>query len=280
MPSPAASAVVTVADPACLLRVVFITIRVCKIGGMATTMVPPTSALPDVLPTERLNARGMPVPAIRDHLRRIPNVRNALTLAGALAQTFGLMAVADRRRPVVDVADRLRPDGRGDMRCSTSSPTRRPTGCCSPTGRLNDFAGRWLLGYPTFQAFGAYRRVHFAHHRDELGPDEPDTDLYRGYPIPADSWRRKLRRDLTGESAYKNLKAFAACRAGAGYARRARSSPSKWCCSPSRVLLGEPLAYSCGSARGRRCGSSPTACGRSPSTAGWSDPATAGARRT
>ena len=71
---------------------------------------------------------------------------------------------------------------------------------------MNDRVGRWVLGYPTLQPFYVYRRVHFAHHRDELGPDEPDTDLYRGYPIPKQSWRRKLRRDTTGQSAYKNLK--------------------------------------------------------------------------
>ena len=31
----------------------------------------------------------------------------------------------------------------------------------------------------------AYRRAHFAHHRDEMGPDEPDLALYRGYPVVA-----------------------------------------------------------------------------------------------
>ena len=75
-----------------------------------------------------------------------------------------------------------------------------------PNRRVNDFVGRWLLAYPTLQGFTAYRRVHFAHHRDELGPDEPDVGLYRGYPIAADSWHRKLRRDILGESAWKNLK--------------------------------------------------------------------------
>ncbi len=38
------------------------------------TMVPPTTLLPDVLPTERLNARAMPVRPLRDELRRIPTV--------------------------------------------------------------------------------------------------------------------------------------------------------------------------------------------------------------
>ncbi len=75
-----------------------------------------------------------------------------------------------------------------------------------PNRFANDGTGRWILGYPTLLPFYAYRRAHFAHHRDELGPDEPDLDLYRGYPIPKDSWRRKLRRDLGGESAVKNIR--------------------------------------------------------------------------
>ena len=41
------------------------------------TMVPCTSALPDVLPTDRLLADGKPVRALRDELRRIDDVRNA-----------------------------------------------------------------------------------------------------------------------------------------------------------------------------------------------------------
>ena len=45
-----------------------------------------------------------------------------------------------------------------------------------------------------------------AHHRDELGPDEPDLALYPGYPISRDSMRRKLVRDAVGISGWKILK--------------------------------------------------------------------------
>ena len=41
-----------------------------------TTMVPPEDLLPDVLPTDRLNARAMPTRPLRDELRRIPTARN------------------------------------------------------------------------------------------------------------------------------------------------------------------------------------------------------------
>ena len=49
--------------------------------------------------------------------------------------------------------------------------------------RVNDLVGRWLLAYPGFMPFDLYRRSHMAHHRDEMGPDEPDLALYSGYPI-------------------------------------------------------------------------------------------------
>jgi fatty acid desaturase len=71
---------------------------------------------------------------------------------------------------------------------------------------LNDFVGRWLLGFPAFTPTDAYRRGHMAHHREEFGPDEPDIPLYRGYPISKDSMRRKLVRDATGRTGWKLFK--------------------------------------------------------------------------
>jgi fatty acid desaturase len=47
-----------------------------------------------------------------------------------------------------------------------------------------------------------------AHHRDEMGPEEPDAGLYTGYPIPPDSLRRKLTRDLFLISGWKNLRSL------------------------------------------------------------------------
>ena len=76
--------------------------------------------------------------------------------------------------------------------------------------RLNDFVGRWLLGYPAYTSTDAYRRVHMAHHRQEFGPDEPDIPLYAGYPITRASFRRKLVRDATGQTGFKLFRAQAA----------------------------------------------------------------------
>jgi fatty acid desaturase len=169
-----------------------------------TTMVPTEALLPDVLPTDRLNARAMPVRPLRDELRRIPTARNVLTVVMALVQTFGVVIAA----AVIGtwwayvVAFLLMGRGHCLLNILGHEAAHR---LLFPDRRANDLVGRWLLAYPTFQSFHAYRRVHLAHHRDELGPDEPDLALYHGYPITADSWRRKLRRDLFGSSARKNL---------------------------------------------------------------------------
>ena len=74
--------------------------------------------------------------------------------------------------------------------------------------RVNDFVGRWLLGYPSLTNVDGYRRVHAAHHREEFGPDEPDLALYVGYPITPASFRRKLWRDATGRTGSKLMLQF------------------------------------------------------------------------
>ena len=112
-----------------------------------------------------------------------------------------------------------------------------------PNRRVNDFVGRWLLAYPTFQAFTAYRRVHFAHHRDELGPEEPDLALYRGYPI--------ARRLVAPQAAPRPVRRSAPTRtsraSGTACARAAsrpaRSSPCRSSCSAASIAFGAWPAY-------------------------------------
>jgi fatty acid desaturase len=172
--------------------------------GPTRTMVPAASALPAVLPTERLNVRGVMLRPWRDELRRIPTLRNVLTLFGAFAQTFGVVIAASVVNTWWAYLAAFVWMGRGHcvLNILAHEAAHR---LLFPNRFANDAAGR-LLGFPTFQPFTVYRRSHFAHHRDEMGPDEPDTALYAGYPITRASWRRKLRRDATGESAYKNVK--------------------------------------------------------------------------
>jgi fatty acid desaturase len=178
------------------------------------SMVPPISALPDVLPTERLNDRGMPTRELRDSLRQIPNVRNVFTVLGVLAQSFGVVIAA----AWIDawwaylLAFVLMARGHVCLSIISHEAAHR---MLFTNRRLNDGVGRWIMSYPTFLPMLAYRRAHFSHHRDELGPEEPDLALYAGYPAPRDSWHRKFIRDVAGVSAYKNFRGlFRAARKG------------------------------------------------------------------
>ena len=179
------------------------------------TLVPPESALPDVFPDERFNARGVPLRPWRDELRRIPNARNVVTLIGCLLQSFGVVIIAG----IVNtwwaylLAFVLMARGHVCLNILAHEAAHR---LLFTKRWANDGCGRWLLGYPTFQPTLAYRRSHFAHHRDEMGPDEPDLGLYSGYPIPADSWHRKLRRDITGVTGYKRMRQLAGALARRG----------------------------------------------------------------
>ncbi len=168
-------------------------------------MVPPADALPDVLPTQRLTRTAMPVPQVRAELRRIPTVRNVVSVIGLWAGIIGLFAVAIRLdHPVVWVgAFLLMGSVFARLAILGHEAAHR---LLFPNKRANDLVGRWILSYPGFVPFDIYRRSHFAHHREEFGPKEPDLNLYVGYPVSRASLRRKLTRDAVGISGWKNLK--------------------------------------------------------------------------
>jgi len=181
------------------------TLDASEVSPTRDNMAP--TGLPDVLPTARLNHRGVPIRSIRDELRRIPNGRNAITVLMCLAQSFGVVIAA----AVVNTwwsylaAFVLMTRGHACLNILAHEAAHR---LLFSKRWANDTVGRFLLAYPTYQAFLAYRRAHFAHHRDELGPEEPDSALYAGYPVPFASWRRRLVRDATGQSGWKNMKSL------------------------------------------------------------------------
>jgi fatty acid desaturase len=168
-------------------------------------MLPRPELLPDVLPTERLTRAARPAPPVRESLRRIPGGRNVVTVVGAWAQILGVIAVAVawHRWWVYVIAFVLMGRAFALLGILGHEAAHR---LLFPTKRVNDLVGRWLLSYPAFSPFDVYRRVHMAHHRDELGPDEPDLGLYASYPVTLASMRRKLGRDAIGVSGWKNLR--------------------------------------------------------------------------
>ena len=204
------------------------------------TMVPPASRLPDVLPTERLNDRAKPTRELRDRLRRIPNARNAVAVVATVLQSYGVVVAGAYINTWWSYLAAFILMTRGHV-CLNILGHEAAHRLLFSNRRANDVVGRFLA-YSSYQAMLAYRRAHFAHHRDEMGPDEPDASLYAGYPIPRDSWRRKLTRDVVGISAYKNFRVLFG-------AIRKRRSEAIQIAALHVVLLGasivfmRPLAY-------------------------------------
>lgn len=71
------------------------------------------------------------------------------------------------------------------------------------TRRVNDRVGRWLCGAPVIASMDLYRPYHLTHHRRTQQPDDPDLGLSAPFPITRTSLRRKMVRDLTGQTAYQ-----------------------------------------------------------------------------
>jgi fatty acid desaturase len=170
-----------------------------------TTVVPAADVLPDVLPTERLTASGLPAPELRVELRKIGDVRNVGSVLLAWAQALGTIGAAVWiGHPLAYLAAFVLM-GPAFARFAILGHEAAHK-LLFTNKRINDVVGRWILAYPSFVPLDQYRRGHFAHHKDEFGPNEPDLNLYNGYPITEASFRRKLWRDARGTSGWKNLK--------------------------------------------------------------------------
>ena len=131
-------------------------------------MVPPRSALPDVLPTDRLNATGKALAPLREELRYVASWRNAWTVTWLWAVIIGLFAGAvwiDHPLGYVVLLILMGPMFARLAILGHEAAHR----LLFRNRRANDLVGRWLLDYPAFVPFDLYRRVHFAHHKDEFG---------------------------------------------------------------------------------------------------------------
>lgn len=88
--------------------------------------------------------------------------------------------------------------------------------CRSP--KLNAFVSQWFCAYPVFAETWRYRSYHLKHHRHVQQKDDPDLGLSAPFPITWASFRRKMIRDLTGQTAFKQRRSQL----------RAALGPSDW----------------------------------------------------
>jgi fatty acid desaturase len=80
-------------------------------------------------------------------------------------------------------------------------------GCLSRNEKRNLFLSQWFCAYPVFAETLAYRRYHLTHHARTQQEDDPDLVLSAPFPITRASYRRKLWRDISGQTGYEQRKA-------------------------------------------------------------------------
>lgn len=68
---------------------------------------------------------------------------------------------------------------------------------------LNDFVGDWFAGIPINSSIVPYRPYHLKHHGHVQKQTDPDLVLAAPFPISRASLRRKLTRDITGQTYYR-----------------------------------------------------------------------------
>lgn len=104
-------------------------------------------------------------------------------------------------------------------------------GALHPDLRVNDLLGDKL----TPGGLVAYRTYHLGHHRFAQQAEDPDLALSAPFPITPLSLRRKIVRDLTGQTYYKQR--------WAGLVKRLRERKARPCCRSS----GTPCSRGSGS---------------------------------
>jgi len=72
-------------------------------------------------------------------------------------------------------------------------------GALHPNPRVNDWVAEWVCGGP----LTAYRNYHLQHHKYAQQAEDPDLVLSAPFPVSRASLRRKIVRDLTGQTWFK-----------------------------------------------------------------------------
>lgn len=109
-------------------------------------------------------------------------------------------------------------------------------GCMARNPAVNMAISQWFCAYPVFADTKIYRDYHLSHHAHAQTMKDPDLVLSAPFPVTAQSFRRKMLRDLTGQTGFKQRRAqirAALGTPGTGFAARARVFVRK---------LGGPLA--------------------------------------
>ncbi|MDG2047537.1 MAG: fatty acid desaturase family protein [Halioglobus sp.] len=92
--------------------------------------------------------------------------------------------------------------------------------------RLNAVVGQWLCALPVMSDQPSYARGHLEHHTKSGSIDDPDLSNYQSYPVSRSSFKRKVIRDLSGQTGFKSMSFIARGAAGAlSNKKRASAAP-------------------------------------------------------
>ncbi|MBI1211900.1 MAG: fatty acid desaturase [Alphaproteobacteria bacterium] len=76
-------------------------------------------------------------------------------------------------------------------------------GVLTKNKKLNDFLGQVICAWPVITDLYLYRTYHLQHHRWTQQPNDPDLSLSAPFPITPQSLQRKVVRDLSGQTTFK-----------------------------------------------------------------------------
>ncbi len=76
-------------------------------------------------------------------------------------------------------------------------------GALHPNRKINNSLGQWLAGAAVGSDLIAYRTYHLQHHKYTQQAEDPDLSLSKPFPTTRASLGRKIVRDLTGQTFFK-----------------------------------------------------------------------------
>lgn len=147
---------------------------------------------------------GLPSKDFLNKLHKIPNFRNAITVASVHMQTAGLIFLSVKLNNILFYLFTIVMMGRAHTQNGEIMHNALHRALFS-NKKINDFVGKWFSAYPSFIMFERFKYYHLIHHAEELGDKEPETPIYANYPISRASMFRKLGRDASGYIALRNF---------------------------------------------------------------------------
>ena len=106
-------------------------------------------------------------------------------IAGAIATPFALMVVGGRQLGLSILMHEA------------------AHGLLHPNRKINNFTGQWITGAATGSDLHSYRAYHLTHHKFTQQNEDPDLGLSKPFPTSKASMWRKVTRDLTGQTFFK-----------------------------------------------------------------------------